>query len=325
MKAVITGGAGHVGAALARSLLSQGHTVRAMVRAGAMALDGLPIERVIGDVGEVESLRAAFAGADVVFHTAARISILRGDRDRVESTNVGGTRNVISAARAAGVPRLVHFSSIEALEPLPLSSPVDETRQFVNHRGSPYAHSKAGAELALRAAIADGLDAVVLNPTAIIGPFDFKPSFLGQAVIAFAQGRIPLLIEGGFDWVDVRDVADVAIRAAQSGHSGARYIIGGRYASMAELARIVCGEVGRNPPRLVCPFALASAFAPFSTAFCALTRRDPLFTSYSLRVLKGNTRVSHDKAAIELGYRPRALEETIRDTLGWFRTTGRLV
>jgi len=124
--------------------------------------------------------------------------------------------------------------------------------------------------------------------------------------------------------VDVRDVADGAVRAAEGAPRGARYIIGGRYASMAELARLVCGEVGRNPPRLVCPYGVASAFAPFSTALCALTRRDPLFTSDSLRVLKGNSRVSHDKASAELGYRPRALEETIRDTLAWFRQTGRL-
>lgn len=326
MKAAITGGAGHVGVALARSLLDRGHTVRAMVRSEAMGLDGLSVERITGDVGNPESLRSAFRGADIVFHTAARISIVGRDRRLVEVTNVGGTRNVIDACLAAGVKRLVYFSSIEALEPIPLDSPVDEQRPFVNHgSGSPYAHSKAHAELALREAIAaSGLDAITLNPTAIIGPFDFKPSFLGQAILSFARGRIPMLIEGGFDWVDVRDVAAAAVTAAEKAPRAARYIIGGRYASMVELAQIVCGEVGITPPRLICPFGIASAFAPVSTAFCTLTRRAPLYTTYSLRVLKGNKHVSHEKAAADLGYRPRDLRETVRETLAWFRETGRL-
>ena len=325
MKAVITGGSGHVGVALANSLISRGHGVRAIVRTDAVGLKGLPVEQVPGDVSDPDSLRAAFQGAEVVFHTAARISIVKADRGLVDGTNVGGTINVIAACRSAGVKRLVYFSSIEALEPLPRDSPVDETRPFVNHgSGSPYAHSKARAELALREAIADGLDAVILNPTAIVGPYDFKPSFLGQAVLSFARGRIPMLIEGGFDWVDVRDVADAAVRAAQSAPRGERYIIGGRYASMAELAQLVCGEAGIRPPRLMCPYPLASAFAPLSTAFCVVTRRAPLFTSYSLRVLKGNTRVSHQKAAADLGYRPRDLGQTVRDTLAWFRENGGL-
>ena len=314
-----------MGVALARSLLDRGHTVRAMVRSQAAGLDGLSVERITGDVGDAESLRSAFHGVDTVFHTAARISIVGRDRELVELTNVGGTRNVIDACRAVGVKRLVYFSSIEALEPIPLDSPVDERRPFVNHgSGSPYAQSKAHAELALGDAIAAGLDAITLNPTAIIGPFDFKPSFLGQAILSFARGRIPMLIEGGFDWVDVRDVADAAVTAAEMAPRAARYIVGGRYASMAELAQIVCGEVGITPPRLMCPFGIASAFAPVSTAFCTLTRRAPLYTTYSLRVLKGNKHVSHEKAASDLGYRPRDLRETVRETLAWFRQTGRL-
>ena len=325
MKALITGGAGHVGAALSRTLLERGHTVRAMVRSEATGLDGLPVERMTADIGDPRSLASAFRGVEVVFHTAARISIVRGDRDLVDATNVGGTRNVLDACRAAGVKRLVYFSSIEALEPVPLDQPVDEARPFVNHvSGSPYALSKAHAELALRDAIAEGMDAIILNPTAIIGPFDFKPSFLGQALLSFARGRIPMLIEGGFDWVDVRDVSGAAVTAAERAPRGGRYIIGGRYASMVELAQIVCSEVGVTPPRLVCPFAVASAFAPVSMAFCSLTRRPPLYTTYSLRVLKGNKHVSHNKAASDLGYRPRDLRETVRDALAWFRQTGRL-
>ena len=134
----------------------------------------------------------------------------------------------------------------------------------------------------------EGLDAVVINPTAIIGPFDVRPSLLGQAVISFATGRIPALVEGGFDWVDVRDVAETAIRAAEVAPSGARYIIGGRWASMAELAALVCDAAGGRPPTLMCPFFLAEAWAPVATALARVAGRAPLFTTYTLRVLRGN-------------------------------------
>jgi dihydroflavonol-4-reductase len=326
MRATITGATGHVGVTLARALRARGHSVRALVRGETRALDGLDVEQVSGDVTLPESLAPGFAGSEVVFHAAGRISITSHDVAEVRAVNVDGTANVIAACRAAGVRRLVHFSSIETLDPFPLESPVDEARPYVNGRaGSPYAASKARAESLVREAAAGGLDAVILNPTAIIGPFDVKPSLLGRAVMSLAEGRIPILVDGGFDWVDVRDVAEAAITAAERAPTGARYIIGGRWASMLELATIACeaaaavtGHAAARPPSLLCPFWLASAGATVTAGISRFTGRKVLFTSYSLAVLRGNRSVSHEAARRDLGYSPRDLRDTVRDTVAWF-------
>jgi dihydroflavonol-4-reductase len=325
MKAIITGATGHVGVNLARTLLARGHDVRAIVRKDSAGLDGLAIEKVGADLGDKESLERAFRGCDVVFHAAARISITRSDMGPVFATNLEGTRNVLSAFRRSGARRLVHFSSIEALNPRPLDAPLDEERDLVRVRdGSPYAFSKAQAEAEVRRAMAEGLDAVIINPTAIIGPNDWKPSLLGSALMAFARGSFPMLVDGGFDWVDVRDVAEAAVRAAECAPAGARYVVGGHWASMAELAGLASAVSGARAPRLMCPFVLARAWAPVSTAFCRLTGRAPLFTSYTLKVLRGNTHISHERAHRDLGYRPRELGETVRDTCLWFQEKGLL-
>ena len=325
MTAAITGATGHVGVTLSRLLLARGHHVRAIVRKDAEGLKGLDIEKVEGNLRDPESLTRAFRGAEVVFHVAARISITRADMREVAETNIGGTRNVIAACREAGVRRLVHFSSIEALEPEPLDSPVDEARPFVAaHPASPYAISKAQAEGEVRRAMAAGLDAVILNPTAIIGPWDYKPSLLGSAIISIAGGRLPMLIDGGFDWVDVRDVAEAALAAAERAPAGSRYIVGGKWAPMAELAQLVCTVTGARLPGLTCPFWIAQAWAPVSVAYSRVVGKTPLFTGYSLSVLRAYRTVSHDRAARELDYRPRGLEESIKDACAWFEVNGYL-
>lgn len=323
MNVVVTGATGHVGMTLITALADRGHAVRAMVHSRTSGLSDLPVTCVEGDVTDFESLRRAFAGSGIVFHAAARISILRSDAAEVHRINVEGTRNVIAACRDAGVKRLVHFSSIEAFSPRPLDATLDEERAPEDgSTGSPYAVSKALSEAEVRRAAAEGMDAVILNPTAIVGPFDYRPSLMGRAVLAFATGGIPMLIDGGYDWVDVRDVAEAAILAADRAPRGARYLIGGRWASMAEVARLICEASGRRPPRLTCPIGLARMTAPLSTFFSLLLGKEPLFTGCSLAALGGNRDISHEKAARELGYRPRELSETIHDCMRWFTEKG---
>ncbi|MGO9410139.1 MAG: NAD-dependent epimerase/dehydratase family protein [Spirochaetia bacterium] len=323
MNVALTGSTGHVGTALATLLCERGYSVRAVVHKQTTGLEGLPLTTVEASLEDPESLRRAFAGAQIVFHAAARISITRRDVPEVTKTNVTGTRNVIEACRAAGVRRLVHFSSIEAFSPKPLDSTLDEDRSLEDGRtGSPYALSKALAEIEVRKAIADGMDAVIVSPTAVVGPFDIRPSLMGRAIIAFGTGAIPMLIDGGYDWVDVRDVAEGALRAAERAPKGARYLLGGRWASMGEMVRLVCDVAGRRAPRMTCPYPLARIGAPFSALFSLLFAKEPLFTGYSLAALRGNRLISHQRAEREIGYKPRDLEETIRDTWGWFAQRG---
>ncbi len=319
----VTGATGHVGTALVTALVEHGYSVRALIHTSRIGLSDLPVETVPGDVSDQASLERAFRGAEVVFHAAARISIRRVDAELVNKVNVEGTRNVIAACRAAGVKRLIHFSSIEAFSPRPLDQVLDEDRAPEDGTtGSPYALSKSRAEAEARRAAADGMDVVILNPTAVVGPHDYRPSLMGRAFLAFASGSIPMLIDGGYDWVDVRDVAEAAISAAERAPRGGRYLIGGKWASMGEFIRLVSELSGRKPPRFTCPFFIAQATAPLTTGFSVLFGKEPLFTGYALAALKGNRNISHERAARDLGYRPRELAETVRDTWRFFVDKG---
>jgi nucleoside-diphosphate-sugar epimerase len=322
-RVTVTGATGHVGTALLHALLERSYSVRAVVHRRTTGLSGLPVQTAEASLSDAGSLRRAFIDADIVFHAAARISITKRDVAEVMETNVAGTRNVVDACRAAGVRRLVHFSSIEAFSPAPLEKTLDEDRSLEDGRtGSPYALSKARAEMEVRLAIEQGMDALIVSPTAVVGPFDHRPSLMGQAVISFATGRIPMLIAGGYDWVDVRDVAAGAIAAAERAPRGSRYLLGGRWASIGEIARRVCDASGRRAPRLTCPYSVARISAPLSAAFSLLLGREPLFTGYSLAALQGNRSISHARAEREIGYLPRDLDQTIRDTWRWFTENG---
>ena len=325
MTAVVTGASGHVGGNLLRALLEAGRPVRALVHQDRRALEGLDLEVVTGDVRDQETLRRAFAGAEVVYHTAAYISILGDEWPLLQEINVLGTRNVVQACLACGVRRLVHFSSIHALEQEPLDVPVDESRPLVDsRRASPYSRSKAAGEREVREGMARGLDAVILYPTAIIGPYDFRPSHFGQVLLYLARGKLPALVAGGFDWVDVRDVVAATLRAAEVAPPGARYLLSGHRVSLPEIAALVEEFTGVPAPRLVLPLGLAKAVAPLATLAARLLRMEPLFTTVAVEALGGNPRVSHERAGRDLGYRPRPFHETIRDTLRWFVEAGRL-
>jgi dihydroflavonol-4-reductase len=323
MTVLVTGASGHLGANLVRALLAQGRAVRALIHHDRRGIEGLQVETVRGDVCDLDSLQRACAGVEVAYHAAARIA-LWGDAP-IGSVNVDGTRNVVEACLRAGVRRLIHFSSIHAFRQGPLDRPLDEDRPYVDPvRAAPYDRSKAAAEREVRAGIARGLDAVILNPTAMIGPHDYYPSHMGQALLSFCRGTMPALIAGGFDWVDVRDVAQGALRAEEHAANGARYHLSGRWASVCELAEIAAGWSGVRAPWFVCPTWLARAVAPLAVGWARLRGERPLFTPFSVRSLQGNRQVRHARATRDLGYAPRPLEETVVDTLRWFVEAGYL-
>jgi dihydroflavonol-4-reductase len=323
---VVTGAAGHVGGNLVRALLARGRSVRALVHHDRRALENLDLEVIQGDICDLTFLRRAFVGAETVFHTAAYISLLKDDWPRLEQVNIGGTRNVVQACLDCGVGRLVHFSSIHALVQEPPELPVDESRPLADFSWClPYDRSKAGAEREVLCGIERGLDAVILNPTAIIGPYDYKPSHFGEVLLALAEGRLPALVDGGFDWVDVRDVVEGAIQAEARAAFGPRYLLAGHWVSLRDIAAAVETITGSRAPRFVCPAELALLAAPFITALFQLLGKRPLFTSVSLEIICNNRRVSHERATRELGYSPRAFRETLEDTFRWFAQAGCLV
>lgn len=326
MTAVVTGAAGHVGANLVRALLDGGRRVRALVYRDRRALDGLDVELVQGDVLDRASLLRAFDGAEVVFHLAAHISISRGERELVDSINIQGPRNVVEACLATpSVRRLVHASSIHAFSQQPLDEIIDETRPLADTGpAADYDRSKAKGERQVLAGVERGLDAVIAVPGAVIGPWDFKPSHMGQVLLAVARGQMPAMTPGGYNWVDARDVAEGILAVEAKGKTGDKYLLTGHWASMVELARYASEAVGRRAPSLTVPMFLAALSGPFAEAYGKLTNTRPLFTSEAIRVLQGNTRFSHEKAARELGYDPRPTEQTVRETVEWFAAHGML-
>ena len=323
MRIALTGASGHIGVNLCRLLLERGHQLRVLIHRNTVGLENLPLSRVQGDLRDARSLDELVAGAEAVIHLAAVISI-RGRKTRDLFThNVEGTRRIVEAARRGSIRRFIHFSSIHALQHRPYDRVLDESRPLALDDPMPYSRSKALAEAVVQRAVEEGLDAVILNPTAVIGPNDYAPSLLGRALILLAQGRLPALVPGGYDWVDARDVAAAAEAAVERGRSGERYILSGRWSDLRELAEMTARVNGRPPRKFVCPYGLARLGVPFLNLYCALRSKIPLYTRDSLSTLHvGHRRISCDKAVRELGFSPRPLPETVRDTLDWFRTNG---
>ena len=323
MLATVTGASGHLGANLVRTLIARKWKVRALVHYDIRALEGLDIERVSGDVLDEESLRQAFAGADVVFHLAGRISIVNWDHNEVEAVNITGVQNMVNACTATSVKRLIHTSSFHAHKQEPLDEPLDELRPLLDTgRYPPYDHSKAEGERIVRSAIEKGLDAIIINPSGMLGPYDFKPSHFGTTILSIAKGTLPALVDAGLSWVDTRDVAEGMINACEHAKAGAKYILSGHWVTLKDIAQQVSSITGVKPPRMVLPMWTAIVSALLVTFFDRMRGRRPLFTPISMKELESNPNISHAKASRELGYEPRPLVQTLTDTIGWFKSYG---
>ena len=325
MTVLVTGAAGHLGGNLVRVLLSRGTSVRALVHRDVRAIDGLDVEVVRGDVRDLASLRAACQDIDQVYHTAGYVSIQEDDWPLLQEINVLGVRNVVQACLESDVKRLVHVSSIHALDTDLAQGAVDEVCPLVRSAGrSQYRYSKAAGEREVQAGITKGLDAVIVRPTAILGPYDYRLSHQGQMVLFLAQGKLPALVNAGFDWVDARDVADAMIQAGIAAHPSSHYNLSGRWASATEVAQMVSSIAGVRAPRLACPMSVAYLVVSLYSMVSRLVGARPLFTTVALDALSGSREVSHERAACELGYSSRPLRKTIEDSLHWFVENGTL-
>ncbi len=321
----VTGASGHLGGNLVRTLLERGDRVRVLIRGDTQALDGLDVERFKGDVLEPGSLRSAFAGSDAVYHLAAMISIT-GDRGgAVSAVNVQGAYNAARAALDTGVRRFVHCSSIHAYR-LRSPSVIDESSARSEGPDVPaYDASKWRGEQQVQRCVADGLDAVIVNPTGILGPYDFRPSRMGRLLLDLHRRKLPTVVTGGFDWIDVRDVVAGLLAAEERGKRGHNYLLSGHWHTLRELADQAERITGVRAPRITAPLWLARLGVPFAKGAGWLTKREPLFTNEALEAVNAPGRVSNEKARRELELAaPRALHETLRDTYAWFGAEHRL-
>jgi len=321
----VTGATGHLGNVLVSALRARGLRVRAVARAGSdcSCLPREDVEIVRADLLDSASLLRAFRGADRVFHAAGDVDFGIGRSNALHATNVGGTDNVLEACRATGVRRLVYVSSIEALDLAAARGEVTEEAGFQPERTIlEYGRSKALASLRVLEAVRNGLDAVVLCPTGYVGPYDHRLSAMGRLVVDYVRRRIPVIVEGGFDFVDVRDVAEGLIRAADRGRSGETYILGGSYLTVASIMAALEARTGIPAPTFVLPSAVAAVFARFAERWYSLRGLPPRFTRGSVRLLSLGIHVSSDKARREIGYEAREFGRTLDDTLAWFAEKG---
>lgn len=322
--AVVTGATGHLGNVLVRALNARGIPVRVLVRATAdlAPLEGLRYEKVVGDVTDPASLAPACEGADVVFHVAGLVSITAGREARLRQVNVDGTRNVVEACVAAKVRRLVYTSSVHALTEPGRGGVLDERGGFDPATAhGPYGKSKAAAsKLVQDAARAGRLDAVLVLPTGCLGPFDFRLSEAGQLVSMAGRGTIPIVIAGGYDWVDVRDVAQGTLLAAEKAAPGEAYLLNAGYLTALELCRVVAREAQVRPPLVALPLWLAAALSYGGLAWELATGRRALLTPYSVHTISKAFEISSQKAREQLGFTTRPVEETLVEAWRWLAT-----
>lgn len=324
MKIAVTGAGGHVGVNLVRLLVDQGHQLRAFDLGG---MDHHPegVERWPGDVRSEEQLARCFAGCELVFHLAGVISI-EGDRGGlVQQVNIGGARAAANAALAAGVGRFVHFSSIQAFDSRAVSGVVDEeSPRSVGAHLPVYDRSKHLGEQEVRAAVDRGLDAVIVHPTGVIGARDHGPSRAGQGLLDAARGRMPVAVDGGFDWVDVADVIEGAWLAATRGARGRSYILSGHHCTVPDLLTLAARRAGASGPLVALPRWLLRSIARLPTLVARLRGTEPVFTTESLDTLGTTVRFSNRRAREELGYEPRPTEKTVDDLVDFFAEAGML-
>ena len=318
---LVTGGAGHLGNVLVRELLDRGETVRVLVLPGedTRSLEGLPIELIEGDVLDHESLLRAMQGVEVVFHLAALVSITEDKAYLLEAVNVDGTKNVIEAAKQSGIKKLVYTSSIHALERPPKGVSITEQCAFdPENPAGPYDRTKAKASLLVKCAADEGLDTCIVCPTGVIGPYDYRRSEMGELILSFMQKKVNVLVDGAFDFVDVRDVAQGQILARDNGKPGETYILGGERIELTFLHKLVKKLTGKSIKPVTFPLPIAMIVAPMAELYYKLTKKKPRFTRYSIETVASNSDISSDKAKKELGYMPRSLVKSVVDTVGWW-------
>jgi dihydroflavonol-4-reductase len=322
---LVTGATGFIGNVLVRKLVEKGKKVRAFTRPASdfSVLEGLPVERAVGNILDIRSLVDAFKGADTVYHLAGRVSIMPGGNKLINEINLQGTLNVLKACREAKVRKLIFTSTIHALGEPPEGTVIDENMPYDPGaiRGE-YDRSKASASIEVIEAAKKGMHTVVLCPTGIIGPYDWRISAISQTLIDYYNGRMKIGIDGAYDFVDVRDAAMGHILAASKAKPGENYILSGERVTMRRMFGILEELTGVKSPSIYLPAGIAKAYCFFTPAYYRLTGKEPRYTNYTLATIQSNSYISHKKAEKLLGYKPRTVKESMRDAFEWLRKSG---
>jgi dihydroflavonol-4-reductase len=327
MRALVSGATGFVGAAVARALLREGWAVRVLVRGASdrSNLKELALEIAVGDLTDQASLERAMQGCGALFHVAADYRLGARDPSQLYLTNVEGTRNILQAARRAGVEKTVYTSSVATVGIPTDGSPGDEQtpvglEAMIGH----YKRSKFLAEQAALEAARAGLPVVIVNPSTPVGPGDVKPTPTGQVVLDAAAGRMPAYVDTGLNIVHVDDVAAGHLLAYHRGRAGERYILGGEDMTLREILAHIARLTGRKPPSIRLPYAAVLPIAYLAEAWAKVSGRSGRVTLEGVRMSRKRMFFSSAKAIRELGYSWRPPAQAFDDAVRWFRERGLL-
>ena len=331
---LVTGAGGFVGSAVARLLTQEGHHVRTIMRASAPRRNVADMDWEIlnGDLRDAAVVERATKGVEGVFHVAADYRLWAPDPDEIRRNNVAMTGNVMRAALAADVRRIVYTSSVATIEPPAAGTPEgeirpsDETRPLDEAKAiGAYKRSKVAAERLVEAMVRDaGLPAVIVNPSMPIGPRDVRPTPTGRVVVEAASGRMPAFVDTGLNLVHVDDVARGHLDAFRIGRAGERYILGGEDVPLRQMLAEIAALTGRSPPRIRLAPGLLMPLAVGAEAWARLSGREPFVSVDALRMSRYKMYYSSAKAARELDYRARPHHEALADAIAWFREAGYL-
>ena len=325
---LVTGAAGHIGNVLVRELMRRGYSVRALVLPGedrSPLVDSKP-EIVEGNILDYPVLLAAMTGVDVVFHLASLVALVPEQYELMQKVNIEGTANVIKACLECGVKRLIYTSSVHAFGHPDKNMVINESLPFDTEIvGGGYDQTKAKASKLVVEAARAGLNAVLLAPTGVIGPYDFKRSEMGEMTNYWMKSSPTFSLDGAFDFVDVRDVVDAHIAAMEKGEAGETFLLPGHHVSVREYRKLVqdaCSVCGRE---IYVPMKLARIFTPLAEWFYRISKTRPQFTRYSIDTLMSNSVVSGKKAVEVLDYKVRPIFETVQDSVRWWEENGQVV
>lgn len=322
---LVTGANGFVGSHVVRALLARGSAVRALVRKGAdlRALDGLGCELAWGDLRDAEAVEQAVRGCDEVYHVAADYRLWVLDPAPMYAANVDGTRNILAAARRAGVRRIVHTSTVGALGIPHGESGREDTPVSLGDMVGPYKRSKFLAEQEALKAARDGLPVVIVNPSTPIGPYDYKPTPTGRVIVDFLNRRMPAFIDTGLNLVDAEDAAMGHLLAAARGAVGEKYILGGENLTLEQMLGRLAKLTNLSAPRIRIPYAAAWTFAIAAEAVArTITRRAPRASLTEVRMARKKMFFDSSKARAALGYAPRPIDDALARAVEFFRSAG---
>lgn len=326
---IVTGAAGHLGGAVTKLLEEQKKTVYALCLPNEKHLPvGEHVKIFYGDICDKDSLQPLFScckeNSVTVIHCAGIVSIASKFNKNVYDVNVTGTKNIVAACEENNVEKLVYVSSVHAIPELKDDETITEINSFsADTVVGLYAKTKAEATQSVLDYAKRGGNVSVIHPSGIVGPGDYGKGHLTQLIIDYYEGRLTSAINGGYDFVDVRDVATGILSCCEHGKNGECYILSGHYSKVPDLLRTLHEITGKREIRRVLPLWFVKLVVPLAELYYKVLKQPPLFTSYSIYTLNTNANFSHEKATKELDYTSRPMKQTLTDTFMWLKENNR--